>query len=251
MRRIIIMAAFLSIACQLTTANAQEEEGQETYIYATYYYCDVTRQDRADEIVESIQRPVYDAAVADGTITGWGWLVHHTGGQWRRAQYFSAPSVDALLEAQSSLQATLDEGDSGATDEFGQICNAHDDYIWHGLAGNGGDVLVTERGNVGLSAYYLCNEDEARADELVTEIFAPIYNAHVGDGMLTSWGWSEHIIGGEYRRLSTMTAEDWPTLFSERESLFEEFADIELADQSFEICGRHADYMWEIQIENP
>ena len=68
---------------------------------------------------------------------------------------------------------------------------------------------------------------------------------------LTSWGWSEHIIGGKYRRLSTMTAENWDDLFAVRESIIEDAQDSELAGLFSEICHSHTDYMWEIVHESP
>ena len=92
---------------------------------------------------------------------------------------------------------------------------------------------------------------EGRADEIVKTVFAPIYDAHVGEGRLASWGWSEHIVGGKYRRLATMTADDWPTLLKIRGEIFDAMdeADNPLADEFSEICGSHSDYLWEIQHE--
>jgi len=252
MKTLISLAAFASIACLSTTVLAQQEEdAPQNYVYATYFYCDVAAQTRADEIVESHMRPVYDAAVADGTITGWGWLVHHTGGMWRRLQYHSAPSIDELLAAQEAIGAKLQEADSDAGTEFSRICNAHDDYIWRGVTGSGGNVLVTERGNVGISSYYVCDmSKQTRADELVRTVIGPVYDAHMGAGQLTSWGWSSHVVGGEYRRLGTMTAADWPSLFAARASILGAMPDSELAGELNEICGSHTDYMWELQIES-
>ena len=241
------LTALVAIACLSTAALAQDEE--ETYIYSTYYYCDVTQQDRADEIIESVDKPIYDAAVEDGTITGWGWLAHHTGGKWRRIQYHSAGSVVALLAAQEAIGEKLDA--SGRGDELGKICNSHDDYIWHGVTGSGGSVLGSDRGKVGLSAYYVCDSREAAADELVKTVFAPIYDSQVGDGKLISWGWSEHIVGGKYRRLATMTAADWSSLFAARANIIEAASDSELGREFSDICDSHADYLWEIRHENP
>jgi hypothetical protein len=80
MRILISLAALVPVAFLSTGAIAQDEkEAPESYIYASYFVCDVTKQDRADEIVRTKDAPVYDAAVKDGTITGWGWLAHHTG----------------------------------------------------------------------------------------------------------------------------------------------------------------------------
>ena len=76
-------------------------------------------------------------------------------------------------------------------------------------------------------------------------------SANIGDGKLRSWGWSEHIVGGEYRRLSTMTADDWPTLLKMRSAIFESFSeeDNALGESFSEICGSHSDYLWEIAHE--
>jgi hypothetical protein len=40
-----------------------------------------------NEIFELAYLPAFEAAVADGTITSFGWLAHHTGGKWRRVLY--------------------------------------------------------------------------------------------------------------------------------------------------------------------
>lgn len=249
MRILTRIAAAGLAACLSFVAFAQDEKDeQQSYIYTTYYYCDVTRQEEADEIFEENDKPIFEAAFEDGTITGWGYLVHHTGGKWRRAQYYAAGSVVDLLAAQEAIAAQQDEGDS---EDFGEICSSHDDYIWRGVTGNGGDIVGNPRGKVGLSAYYVCDSREAAADEIVKTVFAPVYDAHVAEGKLTSWGWAEHIVGGKYRRLGTMTAEDWPTLFAARASIIEAGQDSALGDQFGEICDSHADYMWEIQHETP
>ncbi|MGI9263708.1 MAG: hypothetical protein ACR2QU_02190 [Gammaproteobacteria bacterium] len=248
MKVLFSLAALVPVVFLSTGAVAQDEkEAPESYVYATYFVCDVTKQDRADEIVKSQDAPVYDAAVKDGTITGWGWLAHHTGGKWRRILYSSATSMEALFAAQAKINEAREDNS-----EFGSICNAHDDYVWHGKAGTGGNLLASERGKVGLSAYHICKmSEEEKADELVKTVFAPVYDAHVGDGKLRSWGWSEHIIGGKYRRLATFTADDLPTLFKMRGSIFEALEDNDKADEFSKICGSHSDYIWEIQIENP
>jgi hypothetical protein len=252
MTRMRLLAVIAGVASLPVTAVAQQDEQQEaTYVYATYMYCDTTRQDEADAIVEKVQKPIMEAALADGTIQGWGWLAHHTGGKWRRIRYHTAPSMDSLLAALETIGERLDEA-GGDDDTFGQICNGHDDYIWKSVTGSGGDPLKRPRGKVGISAYHKCKMSrESRADELVKLVFAPIYDAHVGEGKLSSWGWSEHIVGGKYRRLSTMTADDWSTLMNMRESIFDALQDNELADEFVEICGSHSDYLWEIRHQSP
>lgn len=227
-----------------STAIAQEKD---SYTYATYFYCDVTQQERADEIVEKLDKPVYDAAVTDGSITAWGWMAHHTGGKWRRAEYHQAPSIDALLAAQKKIGDQIDARNKALSTEAGKICNSHDDYIWRRVAGNAGP-----RGKASFSVYYVCDSGrEDQADALVKRVFAPMYDKLVADGKLMTWGWMEHIVGGEYRRLSTITAADVNSLVAARTSIVTAMQDDPLAAALDDICGSHADYIWEIKFEKP
>jgi hypothetical protein len=232
-----------------STVQAQEAEKPSVFTYATYFYCDVSGQDRVDEIVKTQDAPVYDKMVEEGLILGWGWLSHHTGGKWRRISYYQAPSVAALLDAQAEMQKRFaDRGDSDR--DFGVICNAHEDYIWEVESGSSGK----ERGEAGFSVYYRCDESkEERADEIFAKDFAPIFDKYVAAGKLSSWGWSSHWVGGAFRRLQTMTASDHKTLLAARAELIDEmYADENEAGKEFNaICGSHSDYMWDIELETP
>jgi hypothetical protein len=226
------------------TASAQE---QQSYTYATYFYCDVAQQERADEIVGQLDKPIFDAAVAGGSATAWGWLKHHTGGKWRRVQFYAAPSIDALLAVQKKVNDEADATAKGKAlgEEFGGACKSHDDYIWRSVAGNVG----TTRGPAAFSVYYICDSSrEDQADALVKRVFAPVYDKMVADRKLTSWGWMEHIVGGEYRRLATMTAKDMSSLIAARSALVAAFQDDPLSGVLDDICGSHADYMWETKF---
>jgi hypothetical protein len=241
---------FVGLAAIAGSALAQEDEKPTLYTYATYFYCDVTGEERVDEIVKTENAPVYDQMVKEGIITGWGWLAHHTGGKWRRLQYYQAPSVAGLLDAQEEMNKRFSAMDSSSDKEFGEACGSHDDYIWEvksGMSGKG-------RGEAGFSVYYQCDEmKEERADEIVAKDFAPLFDKFVADGKFTSWGWSSHDVGGKYRRLQTMTAPDHKSLLKARSELIEAmYAEGNTAGEEFTtICGSHADYMWDIQIETP
>ncbi|MCM2310530.1 MAG: hypothetical protein NDI84_03925 [Steroidobacteraceae bacterium] len=243
-----IAAASLLLMGASGIAGAQE---QQTFTYATYFVCDVGLQDRADEIVEQVDKPAFEAAIASGSIAGWGWLKHHTGGQWRRVQYYSASSIEGLLDAQKKITDQTEATAKGKAlgKEFANACRSHDDYIWRRVAGN---ANTAARGLAGFSVYYVCDSSrESQADELVKRIFAPMYDKLVADGKLTSWGWMEHIVGGEYRRLATMTAKDMPSLMAARGAIVAAFQDDPLASTLDDICGSHADYMWDTKFAAP
>jgi hypothetical protein len=239
-------------ACVLAASAAlAQEKPAERYTYVTYSVCDLAQQERADEIFAQVQKPIYDAAVADGTISGYGWLEHHTGGKWRRALYFGAGSVQALLDAQDKIGDQVDASAKSKKlgGEFAKICNSHDDYIWHTVAGNVGTVA---RGNAAFSVYYVCDQGrEAQADELVKRVFAPVYDKLVAEGKLKSWGWNEHIVGAQYRRLETYSAADMKAVLEAREKIIAALADDPLGEAFTGICDSHADYMWEITSQSP
>lgn len=221
----------------------------ERYVYVTYHVCDLAQQDRADAIFAQVQKPVYEAAVADGTISSYGWLAHHTGGKWRRASYYGAGSVQALLDAQQKLGDQMDAKNKKLGEEFDKICNAHDDYIWRTTAGTLGSV---NRGGAAFSVYYVCDSNrEAQADALVERVFGPVYDKLVAEGKLKSWGWNEHIVGAQYRRLETYSATDVKALMEARAAIIEAFEDEPLGDTFTDICDSHADYLWEITSQKP
>ena len=237
---------FVSLLLLIAGNALADHHAADRFAYSTYLYCDISQQQAADTAILADYAPVYDEAVKAGSISQWGWLAHHTGGKWRRALYYVAPSVEALLAAQQQLADKLNE--SGV---INKACPSHEDYIWKLETGSKSKT----RGSAGLSVYMICNlASEQRADEIVTKHFAPVFNRHIGKGQLTSWGWASHVLGGKYRRLATMTAASYPDLLKARQailaSLFSDKGPAEAAEFST-ICTGHQDYLWDIQLETP
>jgi hypothetical protein len=251
MKGIIVAAASIASLASVAYSGVAlgQDKSPESFIYATYFKCDVTLQDRADEIVMQLDKPLWDAAIADGSVAAWGWMAHHTGGQWRRVQYFRAGSIDALLAAQKKVGDQADAKNKKLVTEFGRICNSHDDYIWRTVAGKGNERA---RGGASFSVYYACDPArETEADALVKSVFAPLYDKQVAEGALKSWGWNEHIVGAQYRRLATMTAADVGSLLKARSAIVAAASSNPLLRAFDSICGSHADYIWEIRSEAP
>lgn len=242
-----ISALALAIALPATLLAQEEKDEKETYIYATYFFCKSSKFEELDAAVSEHTAPVYDAAVKDGTIGGWGWLAHHTGGKWNRLFYTVSDSIPGLLASQKTMaERSKDLPDGG----FSEGCGLHEDYIWQSEDNNG---LMDKRGKAALSVYYECNiSKEERADEIAEKVFAPLYNKSLEEGKITSWGWSSHVVGGKYRKLGTMTGESFEKVLAARGEILEAaYADGENAEASefSEICGSHSDYLWEIKNE--
>jgi hypothetical protein len=132
MRRSSLLFKVFSVLIFLVpiVATAQEKE-PSTLVYATYFECDVSQQERVDDIVKSSYAPAYDAAVEAGTISSWGWMAHQTGGKWRSAATTTATDVKTLLATRNAIMAEVNEKAKAASDEFGEFCGSHQDYIWN------------------------------------------------------------------------------------------------------------------------
>ncbi len=237
----------LAVALPSGLSAQEEEEKKETYIYATYFYCKSSGFDAIDAAMAEHTAPVYDAAVKDGTIGGWGWLAHHTGGKWSRLFYHVSDSMDGLFAAQATMaERSKDLPDGG----FMEACSSHEDYIWQAENNSG---LMDKRGDAAMSVYYVCDiSREERADEIVNEVMAPLYDKAVKEGKITSWGWSSHVVGGKYRKLGTMTGESFPALLKARGEILQALygdGDNPLANEFSQICGSHSDYLWRILNE--
>lgn len=245
MRKIKITGLTIALTTLSFACMAQEEDGPLAYTYASYFYCSGDLSVVDDMITEDADR--MNGLVEDGTIMGWGWLEHHTGGRWSRAFYYQHESIEGLFAAGEAVADVPDDEDDDSPG-FGEICWDHQDYIWQVDNGSNSE----ERGPVGFSVYFDCDiTREERAGDIVDEHVAPILNGYVEDGKLASWGWSTHLVGGDVRALQTMTAADLPTLLASRAQSIEDIysEDSEAGAEFADICGSHSDYIWNINVE--
>jgi hypothetical protein len=242
------------VACAILVlpmvASAQEEESPKPYVYASYFECAAGSEWMVDGIVEDLYKPVFDAGVEDGTIAGWGWMGHHTGGKWRRLLYRTAPTLEGALEAVGALGKKVFEANPQASAQFGEVCSSHVDYIWQRTAGSGEPSDVgQDNAKAGTSVYLQCDmAREDRADEIVETVFAPIYDRHVAEGNIAGWGWLEHVVGGKYRRIATMGGESHAKILETRGEIIKELWEKHEAEvkEYSSICGSHSDYLWNL-----
>jgi len=250
-----IFGGFVAVMVLAPAAALAQDEPATAYIYVTYFECNPSGEARADEIVKRNFGPHYDAAVAGGDIRSWSWLAHFVGGKWRRALVLTASNMDDLLDSAGALGEIIEDATPEAGRVFTEVCDAHEDYIWEASAGSASAEVGSERGPAGFSMYLQCDQnEEEKADQIVTDSIAPIYNRQVAEGNLVSWGWLRHNVGGQWRRLLTSTAADHKTMMKTRAAIAKELRSgrTERAlRQLTEICPVHSDYMWDIQIETP
>ncbi len=244
---IAALATAATLTCLGASPPAEQTEASPIFIYATYFKCNNATIGKADNAVTKLYKPALDAMIAEHALTSWGWLVHNTGGEWARVGYLSGPSVNAVMAANVALEIKIDH--PPLKQAFDEACSSGEDYIWHVLAGND---ARGHRGKAAFSTYYVCDQSrETQADALVKHVLAPMYDKLVADGKLTSWGWAEHIVGGKYRRLATMTAPTMDALITAREGIVAAAEHNPLDEAFTSICGSHQDYIWDVKDQGP
>jgi hypothetical protein len=215
---------------------AAQAQDNPVFIYATYFHCNSGMVEHADDSVAK-HKSELDGMVKGGAVSSWGWLRKDVGGEWARAGFVTAPSLKAVLNA-AYKNGVMSDGHPPQK-PFEEACSSGEDYIWHVLAGSD---APGHRGQFTFSTYYVCDQSQVmQADALVKRVVGPMYDKMVTDRKLTTWFWAEHIVGGKYRRLATMTAQSMDDLIAAAAE------NDPLGDAITSICGSHQDVIWEVQ----
>ncbi len=98
---------------------------------STYYVCDSSRQDRADEIIQQLYAPIINKMVEAGELNSWGWNSHVIAGRFPRLMTHSGTSHADLIAAVNKYNEAAAEANAAMANEFSQICNSHVDYLWN------------------------------------------------------------------------------------------------------------------------
>jgi hypothetical protein len=248
-----LVGALVIPAAAPDTAVAQDDA--RPMIYASYFRCDPAGEEGAMEIVRDIWAPIVRTHMDAGHVDAWGLITHHTGGPWRQALYHVGSDRAALLGAMDAMVAEFGADHPDAAAEYSTICPTHDDYIWIYVTGSDpAEEVAQTRPVAGLSTYWVCEEGrESLADLLTEEVFAPIYDQQVAEGLLNSWGWYSHFVGGKWRRLLVLDGSDHESLLQARGAVIRAIRS-EHPDMGAEfsrVCDGHTDYLWDIAIAEP
>ncbi len=114
-----------------SVASAGQLRQRPPAAYSTYFYCDASRQDRADQIIREAFAPALDRLEKEGKIVSWGWMAHVLGGQYRRLMTYAGTDHKTLLAVVDQYQ---DQLDPALRAEFRSICGPHNDYLWNTIA---------------------------------------------------------------------------------------------------------------------
>ncbi len=99
--------------------------------FSTYYQCDISREARADTLIMEAIGPILDRHVGEGGFNSWGWYSHLVGGEWRRLAVFDGADHKTVFNTLGTVRTEVAAEQPDAATEFGEICNAHQDYMWN------------------------------------------------------------------------------------------------------------------------
>lgn len=99
--------------------------------FSSYMECDMSREERADELVREVFGPLHTRHIGDDGLTTWNWIAHHTGGPARRALILGASDHKTLMRTRDKIVAELGgRRYERAMRELNEICHTHHDYLW-------------------------------------------------------------------------------------------------------------------------
>jgi hypothetical protein len=246
MKKLCFTFIAVAVVSLLAPVAAHAQDDETPIIFGIYYRCNQAQESRADEIYNEIVAPVAQKHVDLGHLTGTLWLEHDQGGPWRRLWAITGTDLNQMMDMRAAMVQELTTNHPAEMNELQAACPSHDDYIWIGVV-NSPAATPDTLGGAALSAYHSCDMSrEPRADEIFSELVAPLYQKHMDMGHLASWGYYSHRVGGIYRRLETMSGADHKTLLAMQNAIYEEAGEIDaVAMAEFRsICSWHSDYMW-------
>ena len=247
---VAILCALLLAASVPQFAMAQDDDPTPV-VYATYFQCEPGMSARAGEIISDSWGPIAQSRVDSGALTAWGSLTHHTGGDWDRVTYYVANDRAQLMTTLDEMSAEWFASNADDIADFNEACDEHEDYVWNYVAGSDPVTEVAQdRSNAGLSIYWVCEEGRGPLiDLLAEEVFAPAWDAQVEAGLINSWSWFAHFLGGEYRRLLVADGVDNNAVLTARDNVIDWMSEKSpgLAGEFSRVCNGHTDYLWSIE----
>lgn len=231
-----------------TAGPAAAQEGEESFVYASYYECAGGVRE-AVQLIREGWAPIAQKHIQAGHISAANILTHDTGNEWSMALVHVGPDMRTLKGALDEAMGEYVQTRGQDLERLGELCPRHLDYVWTtGPGSASGSAVGQERGSAGMSVYYVCEAGrEAVADLLVQQMWAPVLNRQVSEGRLTSWNWLSHYVGGEYRRLLSTDGPDHASLLEARDELIAANAENPALAAAFnEVCNGHTDILWNI-----
>ena len=190
---------------------------------------------------EANTRPILESMVADGTITGFGIHMHHTGGEYTIRQRLSGTDDTNFETAALGLNTRLMESNPSGSERQNRMIQAHTDEVWtigrRNVPENTGTVQYV------YEAQFQVNRAELpRWSQIWEDDMYPVLERAIADDLLAGYVVLEHNTGGRFNWKILWLSETWDSI-DDFEAAF--FGAAPMDHPMWSMYTSHRDELWQ------
>ena len=190
---------------------------------------------------EANTRPILESMVADGTITGFGIHMHHTGGEYTIRQRLSGTDDTNFETAALVLNTRLMESNPSGSERQNRMIQAHTDEVWtigrRNVPENTGTVQYV------YEAQFQVNRAELpRWSQIWEDDMYPVLERAIADDLLAGYVVLDHNTGGRFNWKILWLSETWDSI-DDFEAAF--FGAAPMDHPMWSMYTSHRDELWQ------
>ncbi|HCK89891.1 MAG TPA: hypothetical protein DHW54_01820 [Gemmatimonadetes bacterium] len=190
---------------------------------------------------EANTRPILESMVSDGTITGFGIHMHHTGGEYTIRQRLSGTDDTNFETAALVLNTRLMESNPSGFERQNGMIQAHADEVWtighRNVPENTGNVQYV------YEAQFQVNRAELpRWSQIWEDDMYPVLERAIADDLLEGYVVLEHNTGGRFNWKILWLSETWDSM-DDFEAAF--FGAAPMDHPMWSMYTSHRDELWQ------
>ena len=190
---------------------------------------------------EANTRPILESMVAEGTITGFGIRMHHTGGEYTIRQRLSGTDDTNFETAALVLNTRLMESNPSGSERQNRMIQAHTDEVWtigrRNVPENTGTVQYV------YEAQFQVNRAELpRWSQIWEDDMYPVLERAIADDLLAGYVVLEHNTGGRFNWKILWLSETWDSI-DDFEAAF--FGAAPMDHPMWSMYTSHRDELWQ------
>ena len=190
---------------------------------------------------EANTRPILESMVAEGTITGFGIHMHHTGGEYTIRQRLSGTDDTNFETAALVLNTRLMESNPSGSERQNRMIQAHTDEVWtigrRNVPENTGTVQYV------YEAQFQVNRAELpRWSQIWEDDMYPVLERAIADDLLAGYVVLDHNTGGRFNWKILWLSETWDSI-DDFEAAF--FGAAPMDHPMWSMYTSHRDELWQ------
>lgn len=238
LRRITLGLALCGLMAPVLVA---QDAPVNTRVYISLYnvrYGDIPEY---TAFYEANTRPILESMVADGTITGFGIRMHHTGGEYTVRQRLSGTDDTNFEAAALMLNTRLAESNPSGVERQNRMIQAHADEVW--TIGQRNVPTNTTNVQYVYEAQFQVNRAELpRWSQIWEDDMYPVLERAIADDLIEGYVVLNHNTGGRFNWKILWLHETWDSM-DDFEAAF--FSAAPMDHPMWSMYTSHRDELWQ------